>query len=314
MTFQVYLSNAENYCLSFRLPDEEEYWVGYRVAEGEALVADSILDSYLEHPIAKPPKNQFVRSEPISSSDEFAMNRGWAVSHNPTANSSAPHFDFTSRSDGSAVCTVIYTDRGLRLTWHLTPAENGLWIELEVRSEVSIPEGYCLQQCLRFTGAWNDPWRVGVAHIPYLSELDMQAMGNVNGTLTFAVRDGEVFPFPSAQTMATTKGVMIGDVPSAIVVDHGLIARQTADRELAPQWYWDRVAPSSTWETISSGIYWERTALISNRHPADCVHSWVDIGPMAKGEERLIHGRFYYIEGSMENLFERFREEFAVAS
>lgn len=314
MTFQVYLSNAENYCLSFRLPNQEEYWVGYRVTEGEPLIADSIQSAYVEHPVAKVSRTQLIHAEPLSSDDGFAMDRGWALSHKPTADSSASYLGFTSKSDGSAICTVVYGKRGLRLAWHLTPAEDGIWFELHVRSEGSVPGGYCLQQCLRFTGAWNDPWRVGVAHIPYLSELDMQAMGNANGTLTYAVRDGEVFPFPLAKTMVPTKGATFSNVPRDLVVDHGLVARQTADRALAPEWYWDRVAPDSTWETISSGMYWERTALISNRHPADCVHSWVDIGPMDQGEDRMIRGRFYYLEGSIEYLLTRFREEFAIAS
>lgn len=314
MTFRVYLSDQDNYCLSFRLPNEEKCWIGYRLVEGMPLIADSIKGAYSEHPVAATPKPHNKQIALSPSDEDFVRELGWSLYQDLTSESSAPRLRFSSDRDGSANCTVVDEDEGLQLTWHLAPTEDGIWLELHISSDVFVPAGYCVQQCLRFTGAWNDPWRHGVAHVPFLSELDMQAMGNANGTLTYAIRDGELFSFPLGQTIAPTKGVKFGDVPGDFSVDHGLIARQTADRQRAPKWYWDRVAPGSTWESISSGMYWERTALVSNRHPADCVHSWVDIGPIDPGETRVIRGRFYYLEGSVEDLLALFNDQFSVAS
>jgi hypothetical protein len=57
-------------------------------------------------------------------------------------------------------------------------------------------------------------------------------------------------------------------------------------------------------------MYWERTAYVTNRHPADCLHALVDFGPLAKGEERTVRGKFYLVEGNRDDLLAVWKEDF----
>jgi hypothetical protein len=86
--------------------------------------------------------------------------------------------------------------------------------------------------------------------------------------------------------------------------------RESASRADAPASYWSMVAPDAAWETWSAGLYWERSAYVSNRHPADCLHAGVDMGPLEPGESRTVQGKFYWLEGTKEDLFDLWREEF----
>jgi hypothetical protein len=75
-------------------------------------------------------------------------------------------------------------------------------------------------------------------------------------------------------------------------VAHGLIIRESLDGR------------------FSSGMYWERTAYVGNRHPADCLHAAVDFGPLSAGQHRTVHGKFYFVEGTREQLLEVWRSDF----
>jgi hypothetical protein len=61
-------------------------------------------------------------------------------------------------------------------------------------------------------------------------------------------------------------------------------------------------------------MYWERTACISNRHPADCVHAWIDFGPLAAGQSRMLQGVVYFIEGSKNDLLALWQSDFKDAT
>lgn len=191
------------------------------------------------------------------------------------------------------------------------PVENGITIGLRAFALKRIPGIYCLPQCLRFTGRMNDPWRGTVANIPYLSELDMQAMGHPNGTLSFSRQDGSWLAFPVAHTRFATEATAGTPwVSEKDHIAHGLMVRETVERAIAPRRYWDYVAPETSWARVSSGMYWERTAYFSTRHPADCLHAWVDVDPLEEEESREIQGKFYYLESSKEDLLARWRQDF----
>jgi hypothetical protein len=49
---------------------------------------------------------------------------------------------------------------------------------------------------------------------------------------------------------------------------------------------------------------------VSNRHPADCLHAGVDFGPLAAGESRSVQGKFYWLEGTKDDLFDLWQQEF----
>jgi hypothetical protein len=174
--------------------------------------------------------------------------------------------------------------------------------------------GACaVQQCLRYTGAANQPKRRQSGHVPFLSEFDIQACGYPDQTVTFARQAGAWVQFPVPHTLFhTPPGAALPGLTSAGQVDHGLIVRETLDRHSLPPWFWDHLAPGTRWERIATGMFWERTVAVSNRHPADCVHSWVDFGPLGAGESRTLWGRFYYFEGTKDDLLDRWRRDFSV--
>jgi hypothetical protein len=61
---------------------------------------------------------------------------------------------------------------------------------------------------------------------------------------------------------------------------------------------------------MTGGMYWERTAWVSNRHPADCIHASIDFGPLAAGQSRTLHGVVYFIEGSKDDLLTLWQSDF----
>jgi hypothetical protein len=90
----------------------------------------------------------------------------------------------------------------------------------------------------------------------------------------------------------TPPGLPLVKKRSSGAVDHGLIIRESLDSR------------------CSSGMYWERTAYISNRHPADCLHASMDFGPLKAGQSRTVHGKFYFIDGPKDNLLGAWRRDF----
>jgi hypothetical protein len=199
--------------------------------------------------------------------------------------------------------------------WYFQPFTHGVRVWATLTTQTEIKGSYCIPQCLRFTGMYNATWRQAIARTPFLSELDMQAMGNANGTLTCARRNNEWFRFPVQYVAysACSDGLPVFDAQQDLI-DHGLIVRESPSRQMAPNKYWELVAANTSWDQITSGMYWERTACISNRHPADCVHAWIDFGPLLAGQSRTLHGVVYFVEGSKEDLLTHWQTDFKEAA
>jgi hypothetical protein len=87
----------------------------------------------------------------------------------------------------------------------------------------------------------------------------------------------------------------------AAVIGHGLEVRESVHRDEAPNGYRDQVAPGRPWEQITAGMDWERMIRVSQRHPVDCLHSWVAFGPLAEGESRMLHGKIYLLQGEKKS-------------
>jgi hypothetical protein len=310
---QVVLSDVENKCSTFTLSDQLEHYIGYSVLENTPRIIEGLKGSYDQQPTARPRDIMPLKDDLPMPLDEHAHKRGWRSSYMPKGNHDPVQLMFHASADQRAECVVVDKERGMRSVMQFEPVSDGVRLTMQVNTEVPIESALCVQQCLRFTGKMNDPWRLKVAHIPYLSELDMQAMGNANGTLTFSRRDDEWMSFPVEHRIFATKSGAALDQNSSGIIDHGLIIRESPKRTEAPDWYWERVAPDANWAQVVSGMYWERTAFVSNRHPADCVHSWFDVGPLDVGEVRVVRGKFYYLEGSKDDLLQQFELDFPVA-
>ncbi len=233
----------------------------------------------------------------------------WLINYDSPASQASSSLHFHLFADGSAECRVVEESQQQEFIFH--PVPDGIRIQLRFTTHQAIRNSYCLQQCLRFTGQYNAEWRRSVAYVPFLSELDMQAMGNPNGTLTYALRDHQWFNFPVPHSVYPVLPISL-DLPGLIRerIDNGLIIRETPDRSRAPASYFEKVASGASWDQITTGMFWERTVLVSNRHPADCLHAWVDIGPLEPEQTRTLHGKIYFIEGSKEDLLAHWREDF----
>lgn len=311
----VLLSLAQEQCLTFFRPDDEDYYLGYRFWEGALQGIEPRLDDYLHQPRSSAPPTKFDAKKPLLWDDFPLQGRDWLRKYDDLQSAASKGLKFSAFEDGSARVLLSGYEPGLMVEILFQPQDDGVHLQMNVSTSREIGGGSCLQQCLRFTGAMNAAWRTRIAHVPFLSEFDMHAMGRPNATLTCGRENGDWSQLPVEYTVIPTTSHS-DDSGEKIkkALDHGLIVRESPHRQEAPQWYWQRVAPGTEWEQISAGMFWERTALVSNRHPADCVHAWVDIGPLAEGETRIIQGKVYYIEGSKDELLSHWRRDFSVAS
>ncbi len=304
MTPFIVLSSPVEQCATFVWDDLPGVFLGYRFLEGQPAVAPA-------RDYSRQPRR---RTSPAAFPDRATLiarganwRESWLSNYEEQDPAARVQLGFRAGADGRASAVVQESSAPLRQEFLFEPASDGVWLLLKATALEPLPAGYLLQQCLRFTGAMNEAWRREIAHTPFFSELDMQAMGPANRTLTFARRAGSWYQFPVPYTRLETRL----DNAAGERIDHGLIGRETPSRDEAPGWYFDRVAPGATWQRLAAGLYWERTAAVSNRHPADCVHAWVDVGPLAAGETRLVHGKVYFFEGGREDLLAHWRSDFS---
>jgi hypothetical protein len=269
------LSNSQHLCVSFVWPDDFRYFVGYRLVEHWPVSTPKPLS---HHPIqvSQPPTPSANR---LDRAPRWRSN--WQSAYNDPEHPSK--LVFQALVDGSARVIILENDDRQSRNWWFVPEENGVRIWMELSTHSTIPGAYIVQQCLRFSSGIGDGFRSAVATVPFLSELYMQALGNANGTMTWVRRGGEWhrLPVPFTRYHTTAGAGVYSDTGG--VIDSCLIVRESASRGEAPASYWLSVAPDATWETWVAGLYWERTAFVSNRHPAGCLHAGVDYGPLRAG-------------------------------
>jgi hypothetical protein len=308
MTFQVVLSLPSEQCLTFAWRERPADYIGYRCLEGAPLVLDTGVD-YSGQPAADWPAMpaREVQAPALARDDNWPAN--WLTEYAEADPAAPVQLSFRAGAAGAAWCTCVTGAQ--QQEFHFQPVADGIEIRLRFSSDMPIEGGYCLQQCLRFTGRMNMAWRRAIAQTPYFSELDLQGGGGANLTLTHARRENEWFGFP-VQHVAYPTRAGAPSVPemSPEAIDHGLIVRESFARNDAPENYWAETAPGLTWDRIVAGLYWERTAYVSNRHPADCVHAVIDVGPLAAGQARTLHGKMYFFEGTKDDLLARWRKDF----
>ncbi len=305
------LSNPEEQCVTFYWDETPNFYLGYRFIEGQPTTSDQPVSGYDQQPTiaaADPPG----LANPLPSAPASpAWREGWRIAYQEPDPLAPLQLAFQVDQAGLAHAHSFEQGRRLQRVITFQPFAEGVRMWLTLTASEDIPGSFCVQQCLRFTGSYNAVWRRSIAHLPFLSELDMQAMGNPNASLTFARVEHKWFNFPAEYSFLPSKAVapQLERMPAEIV-DHGLIVRETPSRQLAPPEYWERVAPQAVWEQVTCGMYWERTTYLSNRHPADCVHAWVDFGPLKAGQARTIQGVVYYLTGSKDDLLRLWQKDF----
>jgi hypothetical protein len=202
-------------------------------------------------------------------------------------------------------------------TFWLLPAPDGVELLLKVETrEFGINSYYGIQQCFRLTGATNVAWKQEIARAPAFSEFDYWAKlgkaGMPPASLTHVLRSGvwEILPARSETVGARTPlGLEIDgrrtagnlaamprvgpyDAEMLQPIDNGLITRVNPDR---------------TWVC---GIYWERSSHVSVHHPADCLHSIVNIGGIPPHAQRTVRGKIYWFPGTLQDLLISWQRDF----
>jgi len=309
----ILLSNAREKCVTFFCKENPDIYAGYRFIEHEPEISSTPLSGFELLPSCSRNESSSTEDKPALKMNEMVWNKGWSAAYVEDDPQDPTQLSFRTFIDGSA--RVKARDRGGMQEREIIfqPADDGVRLEIKLSTHEPVPGAYIVQQCLRFTGNTNEEWRKEIAHLPILSELDMQAMGNPNESLTYAVKDGRWIHFPVQYSeFFTPPGKQLAAEHQSAVVDHGLIVREGPDRRRAPIEYWKSQAPGLEWKQVVSGLYWERTVKISNRHPADCIHANVDFGPLREEESRTLCGRFYFLEGTKDDLLEVWRKDFSI--
>lgn len=202
-------------------------------------------------------------------------------------------------------------------TFYLLPVRDGIEMLLRVEAGAAgLNSYYGVQQCFRLGGETNAGWRKEIARTPAFSEYDywqeLKEAGRGPESLTWVRRRGVWERLPAgAETVGarTPPGVLldeertggqlasmprVGPYEAVMLgpVDDGLITR--ADR--ARNWV--------------GGIYWQRTSHVTVHHPADCLHSIVNIGGIPPRGARVLRGKIYWHAGGLDELGRRWGADF----
>ena len=199
-------------------------------------------------------------------------------------------------------------------TFYMNPVQDGVEILFIIETdERGLPEYYGIQQCFRMSGASNAEWRKHFANTPAFSEYDLWKKDSAkygNKSLTFVVRNGEWQEIPAtSKTLGarTPLGIEIDSKLSngklmnivgpykaemLLPIDNGLITRT----DLNNSWI--------------CGVHWENTSHVTDHHPADCLHSVVNIGNIPPFSKRAIRGKIYWFKGSKQDLLWDFQRDF----
>ena len=203
-------------------------------------------------------------------------------------------------------------------TFHLAPVQDGIEMLWVVETEESeLPFYYGVQQCFRMSGKSNQDWRREIAETPAFSEYDLwrsQEDSVQKTSLSWVLRGGQWQALPAVQDCVgsrTPLGVRIDDgrfqgSPPDAIGPYKAIVLDPVDGGLST-----RADVTGRWV---SGLFWERTSHLTNHHPADCLHAIVNVGGIPPGSRRVIRGKIYWLEGSLDDLLEHWREDFAGSS
>jgi hypothetical protein len=196
-------------------------------------------------------------------------------------------------------------------TYYMLPVDDGIEIFLEVKTYgEGLPAYYGVQQCFRMSGKTNIDWRRTVAETPAFSEYDLWKSGQNDKSLTYLLGDDEWIIIPASEKTIGARTYM------GLAIDHlrtdGKLPEKVGPYEAEMR---DAIGPGLiTRADISQkwvcGIYWENTSHVTDHHPADCLHSIVNIGNIPPFSSRIIHGKIYWFKGSLSDLGDHYQRDF----
>ena len=223
---------------------------------------------------------------------------------------------FSERPGVLAIKHQINQENWIRQDWtfYLVPVKDGIDMLLVVETfDKGLPSYYGVQQCFRMSGRTNAAWRQKIAQTPAFSEYDLwcgEEKPPAETSLSWVRRKGRWQQLPATRETVgarTPLGVLVdtkrtqgtpmdkvGPYEATMLepIDDGLVTRANVE---------------GTW---MSGIFWEGTSHITNHHPADCLHSIVNIGGIPAHSKRAIRGKIYWFRGTKGDLAKHYQRDF----
>ncbi len=293
-TFDLFLSEIRATCVTFVRPGDVDHYIGYRIVEHQPEITDHQISVYENQPERIKPQIPDIPDTTMAGplKPKGTYNQEWLTQYE--------NEKLYFRSYKNGIAHFRYKEaEGLHRVIILKAVSDGVEIFLWLESEKMIPGSYIIQSCFRLSGDTNSKWRHGMAIVPELSEYDVWSTGDTL-SLTYVRRDGKW------SRVAANKEKIIYHTSAAIpylqmlnqrldgnyIVPHGLIIRESLD------------------SSSVAGMYWERTVRISNHHPADCLHAYVDLGPVRPGERKIVHGKMYWFRGNKDDILQHWQRDF----
>jgi len=290
----LFLSEIRATCVTFVRPGDIDHYIGYRIVEYKPEITDYPISNYAGQPKRKnyPPPSIPDTTLLGPTLPEGKYTKDWLTKHQ----SERRYF----RSYNNGVAYFRYKENeGLYRVVVLKAVADGVEIWAWLESEEEIAGSFIVQACFRLSGDTNSPWRHGMAIVPELSEYDLWSTGDTL-SLTYVRQNNEWRNVEAKKEKVTyyTTAVVTHIRQQNIVVDeehivpHGLILRESMDG------------------TNVAGMYWERTSRVSNHQPADCLHAYIDLGPVHPGEKNIVHGKMYWFSGNKQDLLRHWNRDF----
>lgn len=316
-----YIFHVRGTILTFLRPENPSQYIGYRIVEDLPIVTAKPVKGYEGQPKRGekyPPPTVSDKIFPTSGIPSGKYTKNWKTTYQDEL------VTFRFGENETAYFRYLDKNENLYRISVFKGVKDGIdaWMWLETDREIT--GSFVVQQCLRFSGAGNQEWRHHIALVPEFSEFDLWNRGEMR-TLTFVRQHNSwktiepVFEFAdqsifkkatdfisydirernrsSMNIFNTPAGVSIAEkegvtVKNEFLIPHGLIVRESSDGK-----------------TIS-GMYWERTVKVTNHHPADCLHSYVDLGPVSPEERCIVRGKIYLFSGTKEDLLKHWKRDF----
>lgn len=214
-------------------------------------------------------------------------------------------------------------------SFYLNPVKDGVEILFIVKTyNKGLSEYYGIQSCFRLSGSKNSEWRKEVANTPAFSEFDLWDIDTTRPSLTYIRRKGKWESIPGKSQICsntindfisqkpsfcctmgarTPIGERIDNLRSAGELESGVGPYDPIMMEPIDNGLIFRIDISNTWVC---GIVWEQTSHVTAHHPADCLHSIVNIGNIPPNSRKAFRGKIYWFKGTKDDLNNHYKNDF----
>ncbi len=115
---------------------------------------------------------------------------------------------------------------------------------------------------------------------------------------------------------------LAGKAPREIHYNHELKKLITKEADAKGRYAWSEKWPRAEVDAVDgliirestdgrwvTGIAWDRFLAAQGHNPWECMHLSVRVGPLKRGETRLVKGRVYLFQGTKEDLLKKYKQD-----